>query len=546
MIKIKLDNEVKEVKKGTKLLELLSDENKKKYYTAIVNGKVRELTYAPTVDSDITFCDLSYIESMKVYDATLRYMIAMAFYALYPNTRIEITYNVSRSFFVESLDKDFKINHEVIAEIDAFIKHLINEDIPIERKKITKDEAIEIYKRYNLLDKLELITYRTEDYVHLYKCGDYYNYTHSYMLPSTGYISKYNFIYYNSGIIVQFPRAELNGDIPNFERSAVFARTLKQASDWNKIIDCNNVYKVNKHIVSNIQRDFIQLCETKHNDMLAELGNIIASDIKNIRLIAIAGPSSSGKTTFSNRLKIELMSKGINPVALSIDNYYIDRDKVERQPDGTIDFEDINTLDLKLFNEHLVSLINGEEIETPKFDFHTGKRVPGKKMKVPSNSPIIIEGIHALNELMSEAIPSYQKYKIFIAPQIQMNVDDHSPLSTTDLRLIRRIVRDNNFRSAPAEQTIGMWNSVRRGEFKWIYPNQETANYVYNSGLTYELCVMKKYAMPLLTAIKTDSPHYMVAKRLIRFLKNFKEIDENAIPCNSLIREFIGGSCFDV
>ena len=258
--------------------------------------------------------------------------------------------------------------------------------------------------------------------------------------------------------------------------------------------------------------------------MLAELGNIIANDIKNIRLIAIAGPSSSGKTTFSNRLKIELMSKGINPVALSIDNYYIDRDKVEREPDGTIDFEDIKTLDLKLFNEHLVKLINGEEIETPKFDFTTGKRVPGKKMKVPEDCPIIIEGIHALNELMSESIPSYQKYKIFISPQIQMNFDNHSPLSTTDLRLIRRTVRDNNFRSAPAEQTIGMWDNVRRGEFKWIYPNQELANYVYNSGLTYELCVLKRHAMPLLNEIGIDSPYYMTAKRLIRFLKNFKEM----------------------
>lgn len=546
MLKIKLNDELKEIKEGTTLLDLLEADEKKKYYTALVNGRVRELTYVPKVDSEVKFCDLKYIESMKVYEATLRYVVAMAFYRLYPHYNIEITYNVSRSFFVESLDSHFKIDSGIIENIKKYIAELVEKDIPIERYEISKEEAIEIYKKYNQDDKLNLINYRTENYVNLYKCDDYYNYTHSYMLPSTGYLTKFKFIYYNNGIIVQYPRAELGGEIPKFNKSVVFARTLKQASDWNKIIDCNNIDKINRHIVSNNEMEFIQLCETKHNNMLAELGENIASDIDNIRLIAIAGPSSSGKTTFSNRLKIELMSRGITPVTLSIDNYYIDRDKVARQPDGTIDFEDINTLDLKLFNEHLSALISGEEIETPKFDFNTGKRVPGKKLKVPEKSPIIIEGIHALNELMSESIPSYQKYKIFIAPQIQINFDNHSPLNMTDLRLLRRIVRDKKFRYAPAEQTLGMWDSVRQGEFKWIYPNQELANYVYNSGLTYELCVLKKYAMPLLNEIGIDSPYYMTAKRLIRFLKNFKEIDESAIPCNSLIREFIGGSCFDV
>ena len=278
--------------------------------------------------------------------------------------------------------------------------------------------------------------------------------------------------------------------------------------------------------------------------MLAEIGEKIASDKNNIRLIAIAGPSSSGKTTFSNRLRIELLSKGIKPVMISMDDYYIDRDKIPLNENGELDLEDINTLDIELFNEHMFALINGEEVEIPRFDFKLAKRVKGHKLKIEPNQPIIIEGIHALNEQMSSLIPKHQKFKIFISPQIQINMDNHTPMSTTDLRLIRRIVRDNQFRNSPAKQTMSMWSSVRRGEFKWIYPNQEGADYVYNSELTYELCVLKKYAIPLLKEIGVEDEYYITANRLLKYLKYFTEIEEVAIPCNSLLREFIGGSCF--
>ncbi len=546
MIKIKLNEKNLDVPKGTMLLNLLSEEEKFKYCTCLVNKRVRELNFKISFDAEIEFLDINHIESMKAYEATIRYLIAKAFYELYPNVRIVFSYNVSRSIFIKSLDSSFIIDQKVVNNIKDYIDKLIEEDIPFERVTFSIEEGKEIYEKYNLVDKIDILKYRPESNIHLYKCGDYYNYMHSYMLPSTGFINSYILRSYAPGMIVQYPRSETKGNIPNFEPSRVYGSTLKKASNWAKMINCDTISKINDHVDPLYSRDFIQTCETRHNNALAELGEMIEKDIENIRLIAIAGPSSSGKTTFSNRLRIELMSRGIKPVTLSIDNYYIDRDKIEPDEFGNIDLEDINTIDIELFNQNLLALINGEEVDMPIFDFNVAKRTHYVKVSVPKNVPIIIEGIHALNEQLSSSIPLHQKFKIFISPQIQVNIDNHSPISTTDLRLIRRIVRDKQFRNASAEHTLSMWNSVRNGEFKWIYPHQESSNYVYNSELTYELCVLKKYAMPLLKEINSGSPYFVTANRLIKYLKYFKDIDESAIPCNSLIREFIGGSCFEV
>ena len=545
MIKIKLNEKTLEVKKGTLLLELLEEDVRKNYYTCLVNGRLRELTYPLNQNAEIEFLDIENTESMKTYEATLRYMIAKAFHDLYPNVIVRFNYNVSRSIFVKSETPGFIIDLHVANKIKEYINTLVSKDLPIERVTVDLDKAKKIYEKFNLHDKLDILAYRPESLVHLYKCDNYYNYMHAYMAPSTGYIKKFEIKPYSPGLIVQYPRAEYHGEIPPFEESIVYGKTLKAAAKWGQTINANTVDKINERVTENT-RDFIQTCETKHNNMLAELSDMIAKDIENIRLILIAGPSSSGKTTFSNRLRIALMARGITPYTISMDDYYIDRDKIKPGKDGKLDLEDINTLDIDLFNEHMYQLINGEEVDIPRFDFTIARRVKGHKIKVPQNSPIIIEGIHALNEQMSSSIPKHQKFKIFISPQIQVNMDNHTPISTTDLRLIRRIVRDKEFRNASAEKTMDMWKSVRNGEFKWIYPHQEQSNYVYNSELSYELCVLKKYAMPLLREISSESEYYITANRLIKYLKYFKEIDESAIPCNSLIREFIGGSCFNV
>ena len=483
------------ISKGSTLLSILPDELKKQYYICLVNGRARELSFKISFDATLEYVGLNNIEAGKAYEASLRYVMAMAFYNLFKDVKIRFSYNVSRSIFCQVISNNLKIDKGIVDKIKAKMDEIIKLDLPIERVTVSWDEAKKIYEEFKMEDKMEILEYRPEKVVHLYHCGSYYNYMHSYMVPSTGYLQNYRLRLYAPGIIIQYPRYEMGGIIPAFEEAPVYGKTLKAAYEWAKLVDSQTIYKINHHISGKNTNEFIQMCETKHNNMLAELGERIKNDIENIRLIAIAGPSSSGKTTFSNRLRIELMSRGINPVMISIDDYYLDRDKIEPNENGEIDLEDINTLDVELFNQHMYALINGEEVQLPHFDFVLAKRVPGKKIKVAPNCPIIIEGIHALNELMSSSIPKHQKFKIFISPQIQINIDNHSPMSTTDLRLIRRIVRDKQFRNAPATKTLSMWPSVRRGEFKWIYPNQEQSDYVFNSELTYELCVLKKYAL---------------------------------------------------
>ena len=321
------------------------------------------------------------------------------------------------------------------------------------------------------------------------------NYMYGYMVPSTGYLSKYLFRPYEIGFLIQYPRAETNKQIPVFKDAIQYVKTLRKASIWADVVEASTIADLNRHVEKNSIVEFVHMCEAQHNAMLTELGDKIKEDIHNIRLIAIAGPSSSGKTTFSNRLRIELMTRGLKPVTISLDDYYLDREDIVPDEEGNIDLEHINTLDIALFSQNMIDLIAGKEVKIPNFDFKTKRRKGYTLLKVSEDNPIIIEGIHALNDKLSATIPKKQIFKIYISPQLQMNLDDHNPISITNLRLLRRIVRDKKFRNAPAIRTLSMWDSVRRGEFRWIYPYQEKADYVYNSGLQYELCVMKKYAL---------------------------------------------------
>lgn len=549
MIKINFEGKELKVKEGTRVIDLIPTEEKCKHCVCRIGVQVKELNYVLGDRNDgmtVSLLDLDNAESGKAYEATLRYVIAMAFRNLYPDVKIRFSYNVSRSIFCQVLNKNFNISKAskpLTEEVDRIIKA----NLPIDRITVSPEKAQEIYEKSNLSDKMDVLQYRPEKYVHLYKCGDYYNYMHSYMLPSTGCIHQYVLRPYSPGLIIQYPRYELNATIPDFVEESTYGRTLQREYQWSKAVNTQTIAQIN-HRVENNPLELVQMCEAKHNRMLAELGSLIESDISNLRLIAIAGPSSSGKTTFCNRLKIELLSRGINPVTISMDDYYLEKPelcKLQNTTTDKLDLEHINCLDIEQFNKDLFDLINGEEVTLPRFNFVSGKREQGKTIKVDMHSPIIIEGIHALNEKLTSSIPKHQKFKIYIAPQVQINIDDHSPLNTTDMRLIRRIVRDMQYRNCPASDTIDMWQSVRQGEFKWIYPNQEGANYVFNSSLSYEFCVLRKLALPALQKISYTDPQFLVANRLIKYLKYFKSIeDESIIPCNSLLREFIGGSCF--
>ena len=537
-------NTTKEFNKNVRLLDLIPEEDKKKYICARVNNRVRELTYEVYYDANIEFCTVSDRDAMRIYEGSLRYIVAMAFDRVYPGLKIRFCYNVSRSVFVQLLDTTVKADLHMVKAIQEEVDRIIKSDFEFKRIKIRNEEAKDIYLKHGLLDKLDILKYRPEETVHLYDCDGYLNYMYIRMVPSTGYLKDYKILPYSPGLIIQYPRAECNGMIPRFKDAPTFGKVLKESHEWAQIAGADTVAGINEHIHQDGVIDFIQLCEARHNRMLAELGENIEADISNIRLICIAGPSSSGKTTFANRLRIELLSRGIKPVRISLDDYYLERSKCPIGPDGKPDLESIEALDIDLFNQNMLDLINGEEVTLPKFDFKIGGRVKGRTLRIGENEPIIIEGIHALNERMTTLIPKHQKYKIFIAPQAQINLDNTNPISITDLRLLRRIVRDKNFRGSSALETMQMWPSVRRGEFQWIYDTQEGADFVYNSMLSYELCVMKKYAMPALKEIDTDSEYFPVAERLIRMLKYFDDMPDEWVPCNSLIREFIGGSCY--
>lgn len=527
-----------------KLLDLLEKEDKS-FVCARVNNRVRELTYEVYYDAHVEFLTVKDSDAIRTYESSLRFVLAMAIHNVDPSLEVRFCYNVSRSVFVQILNEGRYATPELVEQIDKEMQKIIAADYPLERGVYTKEEAADIYRDHHLDDKLAILQYRPEKTVHLYNCNGYMNYMFSRMVPSTGYLTSYKLRLYSPGIIVQYPRSECGGEIPPFEDAPTFGKTLKESHEWGKIAGADSVAGINEHIHRDGVIDFIQLCEARHNRMLTTLGDMISKDIDNIRLICIAGPSSSGKTTFANRLRVELLSRGIKPIRISIDDYYLTKAEAPKDEDGKPDLESIEALDIELFNQNMLDLINGKEVQLPKFDFKLGKRVPGRILKVSPTEPIIIEGIHALNDRMTTLIPRHQKFKIFIAPQAQINLDNVNPVSITDLRLLRRLVRDYKFRAASAEETFSMWPSVRRGEFKWIYNTQEGADYVYNSMLSYELCVMKKYAMPLLEAVDREDKYFPVAERLIRMLKYFDDMPDEWVPCNSLMREFIGGSCYE-
>lgn len=511
---------------------------------AKVNNRLRELNYYINYNCEVEFLDLTKFDAVRVYETSLRYLLIMALEKIDPKIVVHFNQCISRSISCTLSNTKEKVSKPFIDKLEIEMRKLIEQDLPITRTTISKEEAIKIYTEKGYLDKVEVLKYRPEDTVNMYTCCGYVNYMFGYMVPSTGLLKDFVLQVYYPGFIVRIPRAECGGKIPPFEEAPVFQQMIQDAQKWAKMIKCVNLPMLNKYVDDGKICDLVNICETKHNNMLSELGEQIYKRRDSLRLVCIAGPSSSGKTTFSHRLKIELLSRGLKPIKISMDDYYRNREDCPKDEKGDYDLEHVNALDLELFNENLLSLIEGEEIEEPTFDFKLGKRVKGEKVRIDKDTIIIIEGIHALNEEVTKLIPKPQKYKIFISPFSQLNIDNHNPIPASEIRLLRRIVRDAKYRKTDPSETFAMWPSVRRGEFKWIYPCQEEADYVFNTELTYELCVMKKYALSALSVIDRDNEYYVQANRILKFLKYVKDIDEKYVPCNSLLREFIGDSCF--
>lgn len=542
-MKIQLDGKTIVKNEKIRIADLI-EENTFDYQAAKVNNRIRELDYILDKDCTVELLTLADTEAVTIYQSTLRYLIIMACKKVFPKAKVIFNYSVSRSIFASISNIKHAFLQEDLDAIKAELDRIIAANLPIKRSSISKEEAIEYYNSIGYKDKAKIIQYRKESTVHVYECGDYKNYMFGYMLPSTGYIKSYRLMLYAPGFIIQYPRAEEKGQIPYFEDEKVFQNALREANRWGNITTASYIYQMNEIVEQGKALEFINLCETRHNNQLSELGDKIARNIDQIRLIAVAGPSSSGKTTFTNRLRIELKTLGIDPLMISVDNFYNQGHLAPLDEEGKPDFEHIDALDRKLFDEVIYKLINGEEVALPIYDFKTQKRTFTEPVKLGKTQPIMIEGIHALNDDLTPSIPREVKFRIYIAPQAQLHIDDHNPISLSDIRLIRRMVRDYKTRNSSCEQTIEMWPSVRRGEFKWIYPHQSNADFVYNSELSYELCVLKKHALPLLEAVDSNSPYFIQANRLVKFLKYFKDISDKWIPCNSIIREFIGDSIF--
>lgn len=528
----------KEFRNGIRPIDLLPIQDKT-FFSCKINNKLRDLFYPIEDNNNIEFLALNDEDSIRIYESSLRYVLAMSIKRCFPNLKFSFDYYISRSISCHSKDKIF--NNDDLEKIKKEMSKIIESNYTFVRKTITPEEADEYYSKNGFEDKVHIYAFRPKKEVYIYECDDYANYMYSYMVPSTGYLKKYNLLLYKGMIILQYPRFEENGEIPKFVEESTYEQTLLSTNDWGEKIGALTVSDINENILKN-PKEFIEKCEQRHTNLIHELGEKISK--RDIKLIAIAGPSSSGKTTFSNKLRIELERRGLHPVKLSMDDYYKDRSNLTKEEEENIDFEDINLLDIELFNKHIKELVDGKEVTLPKFEFVTKKRIVGSTIKLGENSPIIIEGIHALNKKLTSSISKENKFEIYIGPHIQINLDDYNPISVTHLRLIRRIVRDNRCRGADVSQTLEMWESVRKGEFKWIYDNQEGVDFVYNSVLNYEFCVMKKYALPLLNAVPETSSEYNLAKTLIKYLKYFVDVDDKYVPEDSLIREFIGGSCF--
>lgn len=512
---------------------------------AKVNNRFRELDYYVNYDCTVEFIDLKDFDGCRVYETSLRFLMIMAIESLYPETRVEFNQFFSKSLFCRLTDLPVPLNKEYLARLEARMRELVNRDADIVRRRIPLSEAIALYQAKGYLDKVEILKYRPEPNVNLYECDGYTNYMFGYMVPSMGYLKTWRLTLFGGGIVLQTPRAEMNGGVPRFRsRDLSYYRMLQDASAWSATCGLRMLADLNHHVEEGRIADIVNICETRQTNDLAELGAIIKRHADALRIVAIAGPSSSGKTTSSNRIRLELMSRGLQPIRLSLDDYYIDRDRTPLDAQGKPDYESLHAIDIPFFNQTMASLLAGETVVLPRYDFKSGTRAAGKTVALAPGGIIIVEGNHALNPELFPMFASEEIYRIYISPTPQIQIDAHNPIRASEIRQLRRIVRDVTFRHISPEKTLLNWPSVRAGEDKWIYPYQKNADYVLNTTLNYELAVMKKHALEALSAIPKDSPAFVLANRLVKFLKYIKDIPDEAVPNNSLLREFIGGSVF--
>ncbi len=536
-------NVYEDVEVGTNLLSFVprfESYFKSPIVAAKVDNEIKELKYVISRDCKVKFIDMTQEDGMRIYRRSLIFVLIVATRMLFKEA-VNVQHSLSKGLYCEVENR--KLTVEDIELIKQKMKWIVEQDFQFRREKVSKDEAVRLFEEKGFYDKARTIKFSENEHVYIYYCGDYVDYFYGHLVPSTGYLKIFDLIQYHDGMVLLYPDKSDPFKLQEFIENKKLFAVYHEYKNWGRILGVSSVGELNEVIASGKIREFIRVSEALHEKKIAYLADQISQNPL-IKVVLISGPSSSGKTTFAQRLSIQLKVNGKNPVYIGLDDYFFE-DKVPLDENGKPDYESIEAIDVELFNKQLKDLLEGKEVVLPRFNFVERKRTFERPVKLEKNDIIIIEGIHGLNSRLTPMIPDENKFKIYVSALTHLNLDKHNRIQTTDYRILRRIVRDARTRGASAKRTISMWPSVRNGEEKNIFPYQEMADAMFNSALIYELAVLKKYAVPLLRTITREDEEYSEAQRLLHFLSFILPIeDEREIPPQSIIREFIGGSCF--
>lgn len=551
MCRVKIGDEERQYIAGTsyqQIAEEFRDRYDNDIVLAYVNGKLQELWKEVKSDCTLDFETTAGAIGHETYKRSMSLLLVKSIYDVYSREKIQkvrIHFSVSKGYYC-TVDGNVPLDQEFVSKVEGRMRELAQKDIPIDKRSVGTDEAVALFHRHGMYDKEKLFEYRRVSRVNIYNMNEFEDYFYGYMVPSAGYLKYFSIHLYDEGFVLQMPVRRDPARVPEFVPQNKLFQVLKEATKWGDMQGIETVGALNDKVTKGDVQELVLVQEALQEKKIAEIASKIAAR-KDIKFVLVAGPSSSGKTTFSHRLSIQLRANGLVPHPLAVDNYFVERDETPRDEKGEYDFECLEAVDIELFNLQMQKLLNGEEVVIPRFNFVSGhKEFDGKVKKLGANDVLVIEGIHCLNPKLTEKLADENKFKIYISALTQLNIDEHNRIPSTDGRLLRRIVRDAYTRGSSAQRTIHMWESVRRGEEKNIFPYQEEADEMFNSALIYELAVLKPYVERLLFAVDKNCPEYLEAKRMLKFLDYFVGIGSENIPMNSLLREFVGGSCFKV
>lgn len=512
---------------------------------ALVNNRIKELSFVVVKNKKVEFIDYSHPDGMRLYVRSLVFILYAAVREIFPQVKLKMMHGISRGYYCELSGLERPITDSDIFAIKTEMRHWIEKDVTFKKIGLPTEEAVEICKNHNLNFKAKLFAQQGSLFTYLYFMDGLANYFYGHLVPSTGYMQVFDLVQYYEGLLLRIPDPQKFSEVQPYSRLDKLFGVFQEHKDWAELLEVPNVANLNEFTLNGESGEIIKISEALHEKKIAEIANLISDRKGMVKIVLIAGPSASGKTTFSKRLMVQLAVNGMKPTMISLDDYFVDREKTPKDQNGEYDFEAIEAIDVEFFNQQLIQLFNGETIELPKFNFTVGRKFPsGKKLHLGPGSILIVEGIHGMNPDLVPHIEPANTFKIFLSALTQISIDDQNHISTTDNRMIRRMIRDSKYRSYSAQDTIRRWPSVRAGEDKNIFPYQENADVMFNSALIYELAVLKKYAEPLLKSVPESQVEFSESNRLLKFLSYFKDIDDQEIPPTSLIREFLGGSSF--